>query len=321
MSGGAVASTDAALHVELLRRAAMEGPKSYELSNGLVVAFSGPRPTRTPNQDAALLLEFDGALVLAVADGMGGARGGARAATLAVETLRDTVASGEASLRERILQGFELANRAIRRMRVGAGATLVVATIVGEELRLFHAGDAQALVVGQRGAVKALTRSHSPVGYAVAAGVLSFDEALHHSALHLVANGLGNPELMIEMSSPFRLAARDTLLLASDGLFDNLYLQEVIELIRRGRLTKVGKGLLKQVADRMAAAFQPPPFSASSAEASEVDQANSWITTVETQSEALEPPESRLIEEAAEPLPLPSKPDDLTFLLYRRSKR
>lgn len=364
----------------------MDAPAIFSPAGGAVVAFSTPRPRslalgtgkpeRGRNQDAALLHELDDALVLAVADGMGGARGGARAATLAVETLRDTLeAPGAATLRERILEGFDRANHAVRRMRVGAGATLVVAAIVDGAVRLFHAGDAQALVVGQRGTIKALTRSHSPVGFAVAAGVLDFDEALHHPALHLVANGLGNPELTVEVSSPLKLAARDTLLLASDGLFDNLYLQEVVELIRRGALPKVGRALVEQVGERMALAFELTPFDASpliataepdhiepdressveperespieptassveppGSPVSEAPAAGSGPASKEEQEgpmRALDPPAPlEVIEEADEPIisliseeaasspiALPSKPDDLTFLLYRQAKR
>jgi serine/threonine protein phosphatase PrpC len=352
---------------ELLCSVAMDSTATFKPAVGAVVAFSAPRPRSAspasdapatspahgahptsirlppahPNQDAALVLELqDGALVLAVADGMGGARGGARAAKLAVEKLREAIGEGGAStssLRERILDGFDRANAAVRRMRLGAGATLVVAAIVEGAVRLFHAGDAQALVVGQRGAVKALTRSHSPVGFAVAAGVLDYDEALHHPALHLVANGLGNPELTVEVSSPLPLGARDTLLLASDGLFDNLYLYEVVELIRRGALPKVGRSLVELIAERMAAAFQPAPLEspfaigeadysgpadAGESPSAREESVESVADSAPEPPDSLEPPAPEaVIEEAEEPLTLPSKPDDLTFLLYRRGSR
>lgn len=229
-------------------------PELCEYDGGLVAAFSAPRPGRDVNQDAALLLPLPNAsMLLAVADGMGGARGGARAAALAVDELRDALGRGSAGRghRDLVLDGLERANARIQRMRLGAGATLIAALVEQRTLRLFHAGDSQALLVGQRGAVKALTGSHSPVGYAVAAGMVDHDEALHHPALHLVSNALGNPELYVEHTVPLPLAARDTLLLASDGLFDNIYVGEIVDLIRSGPLMGCARALVGLAKERM----------------------------------------------------------------------
>jgi serine/threonine protein phosphatase PrpC len=47
------------------------------------------------------------------------------------------------------------------------------------------------------------------------------------------------------------LAARDTLLLASDGLFDNLHLDEVVELARKGPIDEVARHLAEGCRRRM----------------------------------------------------------------------
>ncbi|MGI9590762.1 MAG: PP2C family protein-serine/threonine phosphatase, partial [Myxococcota bacterium] len=78
------------------------------------------------------------------------------------------------------------------------------------------------LLIGQRGRVKLQTVDHSPVGFAVEAGLLDADAALHHEDRHIISNFVGGADLRIEMGSGLHLAERDTLCLASDGLADNL---------------------------------------------------------------------------------------------------
>jgi serine/threonine protein phosphatase PrpC len=58
--------------------------------------------------------------------------------------------------------------------------------------------------------------------------------------------------MRIEMGPTLEMAARDTLLLASDGLFDNLTNEEVISGMRIGRLASKLKGLTDLALDRMA---------------------------------------------------------------------
>ena len=81
--------------------------------------------------------------------------------------------------------------------------------------------------------------------------------------------------MRIEVGTPVRLDNLDTVLLASDGLMDNLYVDEIVEVVRKGRLPDAADELARRVAERM---------------------------TNDSGGE-------------------PSKPDDLTFVLYRRPAR
>ena len=74
------------------------------------------------------------------------------------------------------------------------------------------------------------------MGYAVEAGLLDELEAMYHEQRHVVSNVIGRPDMRIEIGSPLELAARDTLLVATDGLFDNLHLPEIVERLRKGAL-------------------------------------------------------------------------------------
>ena len=107
------------------------------------------------------------------------------------------------------------------------------------------------LVCGGRGKVKLQTVPHSPVGFALEAGILDEDEAMHHKDRHLVSNVIGMPEMRIEIGSTLKFKPRDTLLLASDGLFDNLHIDEIVDYIRKGPLLKSVGGLIDEAKTRM----------------------------------------------------------------------
>jgi len=226
----------------------MEQSELFELGGGEAVVLSTPKPGRDgPNEDAAAVVSVgDDAGVAAVSDGAGGHPGGAEAAALAVRAVCDSVAALRdrvEGLREAIINGFESANRAIASLGTGAAATLAVVEIQGANMRPYHAGDSMVLVTGQRGRIKWLTVPHSPVGYAVEAGMLDRGDALHHEDLHLVSNLLGAEGMRIELGASVRLAPRDTVILASDGLSDNLHLNEIVELARKGPLAKAADEL------------------------------------------------------------------------------
>lgn len=224
---------------------------------GAAAAFAQPRPGAEASEDSLLVLPLgQDAAVLAVADGMGGVPGGGEAATRAVRTLGRVVEEGVAAghtLRSCVLNGIEQANAAVLEMANGAATTLAVAELSGGLVRAYNVGDSEVLVVGQRGRVKLRTVSHSPVGFAVQAGLVDDDEAMHHEDRHVVSNFLGSRNMRIEVGSPVRLAARDTVVVCSDGLADNLRVSEIPPLVCLGDLdagvARLGRAASARMAD------------------------------------------------------------------------
>jgi serine/threonine protein phosphatase PrpC len=129
--------------------------------------------------------------------------------------------------------------------------TAACLSIDQERIRPYHVGDSQILLVGNHGKIKLQTRSHAPVAYAVAAGVLSEEEAIYHEDRHLVSNVLGTADTHIEIGPCRKMSPRDTLLIASDGLFDNLLLDEIVEIIRKGPLASAASRLVALATSRM----------------------------------------------------------------------
>jgi serine/threonine protein phosphatase PrpC len=212
--------------------------------------------------------------VIVVADGCGGMTQGDTASRLAVEAIQEQIQrSGAAgpALRSAILDGMEAANHAVCELSGSAGTTLAVVEIDGSMMRTYHVGDSTILVTGNRGRVKLLTTDHSPVGYAVQAGVLDAHDAIYHEDRHLISNVIGCPDAHIEIGARRKLSSRDTVVVGSDGLFDNLRVAEIVEIARKGPLADCAKRLAALATQRM---IDP-----------DADE--------------------------------PSKPDDLTFVLFR----
>jgi serine/threonine protein phosphatase PrpC len=234
----------------------MRTPQVHSFCEAQVVIYSVRAPNKTTvNEDSAALFAADEKHgVLVVADGAGGQRSGAQASQIAIDALATSLRTtpvGEHGLRGAILTGIESANHGILALGTGAASTLVAVEIKDGRVRSFHVGDSMALLVGQRGRIRMQTVSHSPVGYAVEAGLIDETEAMHHEERHLVLNMLGMQDMRIELGPEVCMAERDTLLLASDGLFDNLHVEEITEIIRCGPLAESAQQLADAATARM----------------------------------------------------------------------
>ena len=230
-------------------------PEAQELSSGTAMVYSAPAPGKvTVNEDVAAIVSVhtDGD-VLIVADGVGGQQAGDEAARIAVETITKAVQQNQAhqSMRDSILEGIEQANRRVLAMGLGAATTVVVAELQQGQLRTYYVGDSLILLTGQRGRLKFQNISHSPVGYALESGFINEEEAIHHEERNLVSNVIGTAGMSIEMGPMVKISPRDTLVLSSDCLPDNLYVDEIVENIRTGKLKEAAVRLKCIVEQRM----------------------------------------------------------------------
>ena len=267
-------------HLILLDGESVPDKLDLEVGGGQVVAYTGRAPDKdTENQDAVAIIPYGpDAAVLVVADGAGGLPAGRRASQTAVATLDESLqlaASQTMLLRTAILNGIEAANAAVLELTNGSATTMTVVTIEGRIARTYQIGDSEALITGQRGVIRAQTMAHSPTGFAVEAGFLGEREALHHEERHLVSNFIGTADMRIDIGATIELRPKDTVLVASDGLTDNIHLHEIIDLMRSGPLQQALDSIVNLATHRM----------------------------------------------TAEPSRQPSKPDDLSIILFRKAVR
>jgi serine/threonine protein phosphatase PrpC len=227
------------------------------VGGGEVCAFTTRAPDKdSENEDTVAVIPYGpDAAVLVVADGAGGLPAGKRASATAVASLAESLhCSMEETmlLRPAILNGIDAANAAVQALGNGSATTLTVITIEGRLVRSYQVGDSEAIVVGQRGLVKLQTTPHSPTGFAVEAGFLDEKEALHHEDRYLVSNFLGTADMRIDVGAEVQLQPRDTILLASDGLMDNVHVEEIIERVRKGSLREAINRVVSLAQRRMA---------------------------------------------------------------------
>jgi protein phosphatase len=158
--------------------------------------------------------------VIAVADGMGGAKAGEIAAQVAVDEvagLTAPVSAGE------IRSAVERANDTIRRMasedpdKSGMGTTLTAAMLEDGRLEVVHVGDSRAYL-WRDGNLRQLTEDHSVVAELVRRGSISPEDAETHPHRNVITRALGaEPEVTADTVSEY-LRDGDVVLLCSDGL-------------------------------------------------------------------------------------------------------
>jgi PPM family protein phosphatase len=173
---------------------------------------------REGNEDSYLV---DPPLLLyAVADGMGGHRGGEVASHLALETVESLAQTGTGTLAAHVAEAnrtvFERSQR--DRRVTGMGTTLTAARIVDGVAYLAHVGDSRAYLL-RAGAFRQLTEDHTLVNRMVKAGEITADEAEVHPHRNVLTRALGTePDVEVD-EAEVALMDGDRILLCSDGLF------------------------------------------------------------------------------------------------------
>ncbi len=231
-----------------------QADRSFPHGEVCVRTFRSPEKPGS-NEDAAAVIQLgDDSLVLAVADGVGGMPAAREASNAAVQTLARVLRrlpEDTPELRPAILDAVDKANHNVLGLARGAATTLVVAQLDAKRLRCYHVGDSELLAVGQRGRIKQRVVPHSPTGFAVEAGLLDEDEAVQHDQRHVLFNVIGSPDMRVEVGPTLQLAVHDTVLLATDGLFDNLFIDEIVDSICSGPLVAAANRLVERAQARM----------------------------------------------------------------------
>ncbi len=188
---------------------------------------------RAANEDS-LLVSSD---VLVVADGMGGHLAGEVASARAVEILAE--AEGRRSLVE-LVSAVHLANRRISDSAAedpalrGMGTTICVVGLVdedGEHLAILNVGDSRVYLLAD-GKLNQLTEDHSLVETLVREGRITHAEAEVHPQRNVLTRALGVEALVLVDAWLLLPCDGDRLLLCSDGLFNELSVERITEILQ-----------------------------------------------------------------------------------------
>jgi PPM family protein phosphatase len=170
---------------------------------------------REGNEDAYLVEPP----LYAVADGMGGHRGGEVASQLALQTIAESFRRGQIPFSDQV----QRANRAVfersgtDRAVAGMGTTLTAALIDGDLAHLAHVGDSRAYLL-RAGALRKLTDDHTLVNRMVKAGEITEAEAEVHPHRNVLTRSLGTESDIDVDEWDVGLLEGDRILLCSDGL-------------------------------------------------------------------------------------------------------
>jgi protein phosphatase len=214
---------------------------------------------RQENQDRASVSHTLGV----VSDGMGGYAGGAKAAELTVAAVRDALVGlvGNQIDEAALAHAFERANDAVRKGRrfdpekSQMGATLTLAALVRGDLAesvwlVAHVGDSPAFLVMSPEAVP-ITIDHTVPAQMVSTGALSSADAEIHPYRHVLLRAIGTEaEVHVDLAE-VHLAAGDALLIASDGLSNELAPADILPLVAgAATATEAAEALVREAVDR-----------------------------------------------------------------------
>ncbi len=198
------------------------------------------RPT---NEDACFVLLHDRVYVLA--DGVGGGNSGEIASRTAVSEIANYVVQHSIS---RMMDKFEIvgylkdaidsANGKIYDMArahdeyAGMATTAVVVYIRKGKAYIGNIGDSRVYLY-RAGSLMQLTEDHTYVNTLVKAGILSREEADQDERKNVIVKALGAEPSVEPDFFQVELKADDVLIICSDGLYDEVPNETLIELIEK----------------------------------------------------------------------------------------
>ena len=178
-------------------------------------------------------------MLAVLCDGMGGAKSGNVASTLAcdvfVQEVRRTYKSGmDAYMTEQMLQSaVKLANFTVYDQAQqfedfkGMGTTLVAVLLQGKQVTVAHVGDSRAYCITESG-IRQLTTDHSLVQMMVDRGELSRERARTYPGKNFITRAIGTETMVRCDMEHLDLQRGDCLLLCSDGLSNMMDDQEIL---------------------------------------------------------------------------------------------
>jgi serine/threonine protein phosphatase PrpC len=228
---------------------------------------------RLRNEDSYVCLHFSlsakdqpesmaPALLVAVADGMGGHSGGEIASSLAIETLRERALSSQrdenppADIRSFLEDSFQEANRKIFQLASreenlkGMGTTLVASLLSGGKAYTANIGDSRAYLF-QNQIITQITRDHTWNMEQLGFNAISGEEIYESPFKNLVTRSLGFDSEVVVDTFEAELKNGDYLFLCSDGLYNSLSSEKIRKIFKQYKTAeKICKRLIQSACQK-----------------------------------------------------------------------
>ena len=203
--------------------------------------------TRAQNQDAYLIEQLDkNTLLCVVCDGMGGAKSGNIASSLAsdifVQQVKQTWSPdmSQDSVDKMLRNATKMANFTVFDQSkqfeefTGMGTTLVAVLIHGKRATFANVGDSRAYFIDRAG-IRQVTVDHSVVQLMVSRGELTPEQAKTYPGKSLITRAIGTESMVLCDIFHRKVSKGDYLLLCSDGLSNLMDDQEILFEVAHGQ--------------------------------------------------------------------------------------
>ena len=208
--------------------------------------LTDPGCVREQNQDSYQIEQLDKHTVLCViCDGMGGAKSGNVASSLAVDVFTQEVKRSwnpdmDRERLDQVLSGaVKLANFTVYDQAqqfeefAGMGTTLVAVLIRGKQATFVNVGDSRAYCIDRDG-INQVTTDHSLVQMMVSRGEITREQARNYPGKNLITRAIGTETVVICDIFHKRLEKGDCVLLCTDGLSNMIDEQEILFEVAHG---------------------------------------------------------------------------------------
>ena len=203
--------------------------------------------TRAQNQDAFLIEKLDKhTLLCVVCDGMGGAKSGNIASSLAADVFVQQVKQtwngefNQSNVDHMLKNAVKLANFTVFDQAqqfeefTGMGTTLVAVLIHGKWATIVNVGDSRAYLIDKVG-IHQITVDHSVVQLMVNRGELTPEQAKTYPGKSLITRAIGTETTVPCDIFHKKVTAGDFILMCSDGLSNLMDDQEILFEVAHGQ--------------------------------------------------------------------------------------
>lgn len=203
----------------------------------MIYAYRTDIGQRKSNQDFFYAPEPGEKPIVVVADGMGGHRAGNVASLIAIESIRNYVASSDEPRIQTLLQhAVSYANHRIFDVAsteadcMGMGTTVVMAYVEPERFTYANVGDSR-LYIFDGAHLRQLTRDHSFVEELVHSGVITRQQAEVHPQRNILTRAVGTSQFVKADTAVAKWGKGDVILLTSDGLHGSVPREEAEDIL------------------------------------------------------------------------------------------
>lgn len=223
-----------------------------------VIALTDIGLVREKNQDSFLALKEYGIPLFVIADGMGGHKSGEVASSDAVKIIKEVFIENKEKLNHKsyiiktIEDSIKKANKIIYKESLsspefsGMGTTVSLCYIYENNILIGHVGDSRIYMI-EADEITQVTEDHSLVYELVKKGEITLEEAKHHPKKNMITRAVGTSSDIEVDIIEIEYKDDDKLLLCTDGLFNMVDENKMLESINiSSSILKAGEELINE---------------------------------------------------------------------------